>query len=77
MKANRITEKLHIEVEYLPNGYIERYDEWELHISVNDDLRGNHYLTPSACYLKDLTLNEILQEIKQAVQEELEAQKNG
>ena len=33
----QITEELHIRVDYIPNDYLDDGDDWELHISVNDD----------------------------------------
>ena len=66
----RIKEKLNIEVEYLPNDYLEDGDDWELRISVNEDNAGPHN-TPFGKSLKDLTVNELVQYIKEAIEEEL------
>lgn len=67
----RIKEELHIRVDYYPNGYVEDGDDWELHISVNDDNAGQHNLTPFGKSLKDLTVNELVKEIKEAIEEEI------
>ena len=70
MQIKRLTEHLHITVEYEPNGHFEKDDDWELHIKVNDS--DTHTITPFACQLKDLTINELLKEIKDVLKEELE-----
>lgn len=67
----RIKEKLEIRVEYLPNNCFEDGDDWELHISVNEDNAGPHNLVPFGKSLKDLTVNELVQYIKEAIEEEL------
>ena len=67
----RIKEKLEIKVEYLPNYYFDDGDDWELHISVNEDNAGPHNLVPFGKSLKDLTVNELVQYIKEAIEEEL------
>ena len=67
----RIKEKLEIKVEYLPNDYFDDGDDWELHISVNEDNAGPHNLVPFGKSLKDLTVNELVQYIKEAIEEEL------
>lgn len=67
----RIKEKLEIKVEYLPNDYFDDGDDWELHISVNEDNAGSHNLVPFGKSLKDLTVNELVQYIKEAIEEEL------
>lgn len=67
----RIKEKLEIRVEYLPNNYLEDGDDWELSISVNEDNAGPHNLTPFGKSLKDLTVNELVQHIKEAIEEEI------
>lgn len=65
----RIKEKLEIRVEYLPNDYLEDGDDWELHISVNEDNAGQHNLVPFGKSLKDLTVNELVQYIKEAIKD--------
>ena len=67
----RIKEKLEIKVEYLPNDYFDDGDDWELHISVNEDNAGPHNPVPLGKSLKDLTVNELVQYIKEAIEEEL------
>lgn len=67
----RIKEKLEIRVEYLPNDYLEDGDDWELYISVNEDNAGPHNITPFGKSLKGLTVNELVQYIKEAIEEEL------
>ncbi len=67
----RIKEKLEIRVEYLPNDYLDDGDDWELHISVNEDNTGPHNLVPFGKSLKDLTVNELVQYIKEAIEEEI------
>ena len=72
MKAKRIKEQLHIVVDYCPNDYIKNGDDWELHISVsiNDNAGEQHNLTPFGIRLKDLTVNELVKEIKDVIEEE-------
>ena len=67
----RIKEKLEIKVEYLPNDYFDDGDDWELHISVNEDNAGPHNLVPFGKSVKDLTVNELVQYIKEAIEQEL------
>lgn len=67
----QITEELHIRVDYIPNDYLDDGDDWELRISVNEDNAGPHNLTPFGKSLKDLTVNELVQYIKEAIEEEL------
>lgn len=67
----RIKEKLHITVDYLPNNHFEDGDDWELRISVNEDNAGPSNITPFGKSLKDLTVNELVKEIKDAIEEEL------
>lgn len=67
----RIKEELHIRVDYYPNDHLEDGDDWELHISVNEDNAGPHNLTPFGKSLKDLTVNELVKEIKEAIEEEM------
>lgn len=67
----RIKEELHVKVDYLPNNHHGDDDDWELHISVNNDDTGPHNITPFGKSQKDLTVNELLKEIKDAIEEEL------
>lgn len=67
----RIKEELHVKVDYLPNNYLDDGDDWELYISVNDDGKGPHNITPFGKSQKDLTVNELLKEIKDAIEEEI------
>ena len=67
----RMTEKLHITIDYIPNDNYEQGDDWELSISVNDDTTGRHNFTPFGVRLKDLTLRQILERVKESVEEEL------
>lgn len=68
MIAKRIKEKLHIEIDYVPNDYINKED-WELNIFLN----GNKINTISNFSLikKDLCFNEIFEEAKTSVKNEL------
>lgn len=66
----RIKERLHIEVDYIPNGHFEDGDDWELCISVNDD-KNTHTITPFGKSMKDLTVNELVKEIKDIIEEEM------
>lgn len=70
MNTKRLTEPLHITVDYIPNDYFNDGDDWILHISVNDDNAGQHNLTPFGS-LKDLTVNELVKEIKEAIEEKI------
>ena len=67
----QITEELHIRVDYIPNDYLDDGDDWELHISVNDDCVGPHNLMPFGKRLRDLTVSDIVKSIKEAIEEEL------
>lgn len=67
----RIKEELHVKVVYLPNNYLEDGDDWELQISINEDNAGTYNITPFGKSLKDLTVNELVQYIKEAIEEEL------
>lgn len=67
----RIKNKLEIKVEYLPNDYLDDGDCWELNISVNEDNAGTHNITPFGKNQKDLTVNELLKNIKDAIEEEI------
>ena len=61
----RIRDKLHIEIEYTPN---DDGDDWELRVNVNGEGQG---VVPFGCSLPDLTLNQILKETKEIVEEVL------
>lgn len=61
----RIRDKLHIEIDYTPN---DDGDDWELNVTVNEEGRC---LIPFGCSLPDLTLNRILDETKEIVEEVL------
>lgn len=67
----QITEPLRITVEYIPNDYLEDGDDWELHISINDDCTGPHNLMPFGKRLRNLTVSDIVKSIKEAIDEEL------
>lgn len=67
----RIKQKLHVKVDYLPYNYLEDGDDWELQISVNEDKSGPYNLTPFGKSLKDLTVNELVQYIKDVIEEEI------
>ena len=62
----RIRDKLHIEIDYTPN---DDGDDWELNVTVNGEGQG---LVPFGCSLPDLTLNRILDETKEIVEESLD-----
>ncbi len=67
----QITEELHIRVDYFPNDYLDDGDDWELHISINDDCAGPHNLVPFGKRLRNLTVSDVVREIKEAIEEEL------
>lgn len=67
----QITEELHIRVDYFPNDYIDDGDDWELRISINDDCAGPHNLVPFGKRLRNLTVSDVVKEIKEAIEEEL------
>lgn len=62
----RIKDKLTVLVEYNPN---TEEDDYELSITVNGG--DTHTLTAFGCRLADMTLNEILQDVKEVIKEEL------
>lgn len=67
----QITEPLRITVEYTPNDYFDDGDDWELHISINEDCTGPHNLVPFGKRLRNLTVSDIVNLIKEAIEEEL------
>lgn len=70
MKANRVREELKITIEYIPSGYYDTDEDWKLTVKFND---GNtHTLVPSGSRVEDLTINEFLQDIKDAIKEKLQ-----
>ena len=62
----RITERLDIHITYKPNGYIEEYDDWELEVTVNGE---SQTVMPFIEPLKDLTIKQLLAEVKDVVEE--------
>ena len=65
--AKRITEKIRVNVVYIPKGYLDEYDDYELIITINND---SHTITPyGPSAQKDMTVNEILQEVKELLSE--------
>ena len=62
----RITEKLDIQITYKPNRYIEEYDDWELEITVNGE---SQTVIPFGEPLKDMTIKQLLAEVKDVVEE--------
>ena len=62
----RITEKLDIQITYKPNGYIEEYDDWELEVTVNSE---SQTIIPFSEPLKDMTIKQLLAEVKDVVEE--------
>lgn len=62
----RITEKLDIQITYKPNGYIEEYDDWELEVTVNGE---SQTIIPFSEPLKDMTIKQLLAEVKDVVEE--------
>lgn len=67
----RIKEELHIKVDYLPNGHFEIDDDWELKISVNDNCACDAAIRPFGKSMKNLTVNELVKEIKDKIEEEV------
>lgn len=71
MNTKRITEPLHMTIDYIPNDYFDDGDDWELHISVNEDNSGQHNLVPFTERLPDLTVEDVLNSIEEAINDEL------
>ena len=67
----QLTEELHIRVDYIPNDYLEAGDDWELRISINEDCVGPHNLMPFGKRMRNLTVSDIVKEVKDAIEEEL------
>lgn len=64
----RITERLDIQITYKPNGYLDEYDDYELSVKVKDE---THRITPFGKQLKDMTIKQLLAEVKDVLQEVL------
>lgn len=68
MKGNRITKKLHIELDYVPNDSKSK-KSYELIIKVNDKIVK---INPQWIFAgKDWTMSELLQELKEQIEIEL------
>lgn len=64
----RITEKLDIHITYKPNGYLDEYDDYELLVTVKDE---THTIKPFGEPLKDMTVKQLLAEVKDVLEEVL------
>ena len=68
MKGKRITERLDIRITYKPNGYLDEYDDYELLVTIKDEV---HRITPFEKQLKDMTIAELCKEVKEVLYEAL------
>ena len=64
----QVNKSLHIVVDYKPKS-IE--DGWELKISVNDNFAGEFTIVPYLDSYRDLTVAQIVEYIKEQIEEEL------
>ena len=63
---NRIKDELSVFIEYTPNS---AEDDYELKVTVNGE--STHSLTPFGQSMPDMTLDKILKETKEVIEEEL------
>lgn len=64
----QVKKPLHVVVDYKPKS---EEDGWELQISVNDNFAGEFTIVPYLWSYRDLTVVQIVQYIKEQIEEEL------